>query len=180
MDPNDKSRELAPLVPADRERKPRPTPGTPIKLGEHEWRLADYVPEPGPVWDRLYDANLLSGQYTHGDLALAALRLLVAAYELTLDEAVAIVAEFPIAEAVVAVERALLGPVEIHRTWSDWVSSALAANGLAFDGVPPGRLDDVLTQLVATGRAMAPSAFISSTQAAAQRGKLLAMMGRPS
>jgi hypothetical protein len=160
-----------PMTPAARAR-PGARGELTVSARGHAWRLSDHVPRPDAVWDRLYDSNLLRGGYDPGDVRMAAYRLLAANYELTPEEGVAIVLEADGVDpgaALAAVERALFGPAETHRTYSDWVTSALAANGLAYEDVPPGRLHSVLAQLVATGRAIPAEGFISAAEAAQLR-----------
>lgn len=144
--------------------------GTPVEVGGEVWHFAAHVTPLAEVWGRLYDANLLAGRYDPDDVLLAALKLLTPNYDLTLDEAVAVVRAADPAALVRAVEEALFGPEERHRTYPGWVASSLWSNGVDPASVPPEHLRDVLDQLVLTGRAVPASKFVSAAEAAAVLG----------
>lgn len=146
--------------------------GTPVEIAGQTWLLADHVPAPEPVWDRLFDDNILSGQYDPEDTNSAAVRLLFVNYNLSPDEAAGLILEAPRPDLIHAVEVALFGPDQVHRTYSDWVLSSLFANGLDPRDVPPEQLRNVLFQLVATGRAVPAEVFISSAEYAVMRAAL--------
>jgi hypothetical protein len=164
--------DLETLVPELRQRSEAPR-GTPVEIAGREWRFADYIPELGPVWGRLYDQNALARHYESGDLRLGAVRLLWANYHLTPDEAVVLIRLTSSEDLVRAVEVAMLGPERVHRTYPDWVVSSFLANGLDLAATPPETRRDVLDQLVMTGRAVPPQEFISSAEAVIYRQSFL-------
>jgi hypothetical protein len=151
--------------------------GTPVEVCGAVWLFADYVPKLEPVWGRLFDQNQLAGRYDLGDLNSAAVRLLYANYDLTPGEAADLTLAAPAARLAKAVEAALFGPAEAHRTYTDWALGALYANGLDPASVPACRLRDVLDQLVATGRAVPAARWVSSAEYAAARAEAARGMG---
>ena len=159
--------------------KPNARGSVVVTICEQAWLFSDVVPELRPVWDRLYDANVLAGSYPVLDLQLAALRLLTANYTLLTDEAVILIRAAEVSDLVKAVETALFGPERVHRSFTDWVVASFAANGLSVDDVPADRRQAVLELLVATRRTLSPAEYISSAQAAKVRSDILAMAARP-
>jgi hypothetical protein len=162
------------LEPHDRTR-PRAR-GTPVAIIDRTWLLADYVPKPDDVWDRLFDQNALSNRYDHVTLRQAGLRLLDANYDLTPDEAVGLIRAADLDDLVTAVEAALFGPAETDNTYSDWVKVSLWSNNINPAAVPPEDRRDVLDYLVRVGRAVPASDYVSSAEAAKVRGALLGMI----
>ena len=165
--------EHAGPTPESRSRGPG-VRGTPVELGGATWILADYVPALSEVWDVLHEDNVLLGKYESADVQRAAVRLLFANYELSLDEAVGLVMGVAPADLVAAVEEALFGASQPDRRWSDWVRSSLLANGLDPAKIPPESLRDVLDQLVSCGRAIPAEDFVTAVGYAKKRKSLLA------
>lgn len=152
--------------------------GTPVLLTDgREWLLADFAPDPGDVWDRLYDGNIVRGQYDASDLYVAAYRLLRANYHLTPEEAYRLLAVDP-ANLVHPVEVALFGVDRPYRGFSEWVEVSLLANGLDPDRIPPSRRRAVVDYLVTTGKAIPAAEYLSSHQAAAKRKAILDFAAR--
>ena len=147
------------------------------QICDQTWLFADYVPSLGRVWDRIYDANCLRGEYPILDVQLAAYRLLVANYELLDDEAIVLIRSAETSDLVKAVETALFGPEKTHRTYTDWVTGSLATNGLKVSDIPAHQLNSVLEMLVATNRAVAPKDWISAAEYAVQRKAILGSVG---
>ena len=137
------------------------------------WTLADYIPDLAPVWDQLYDHNLISQGYNLADLHLASFRLLLENYDLPADFAVWLIDRTDPDALVTAVEGALFGVRNALRGWSDWATGSLLANGIDPAIVPPERRRDVLDLLVASGRTVPASKFTSAGRAAAKRQGLL-------
>ena len=153
--------------------------GTDLALADgRAWTLADFVPALGPVWDRLYDANLLAGRYDLDDVLLAATQLLLANHDLAVDFAAWLVAKADPDALVVAVEAALFGRRDAIVGWSDWAEAALLANGVDPASVPPRMLRPVLDQLVAVGRAAPAGAATTAGRVAAERRELAAKFER--
>jgi len=163
-----------PLEPAARVRPD--ARGTPVMINGAAWLFADYIPAFDRVWDELYDRNLLAGRYDETLVLMAAIRLLVEANDVTPAEAAELIAAVPAEDLVPAVEAGLIGAESDYRSYSDWVISALYANGLDPDRIPAARVRDVMEQLVATGRASPASEFISSAAASKARRGLLQLM----
>lgn len=170
-----------PLTPEDR-RRGEFSPGAEVVLaGGAIWALpgaiqAHFFDE---VRDRLFDEQTLTRKVAMADIFEAAYLLLEIAYDLDSEEIVSLLGEADhgaLAEAVMAV---LFGAVNNHRTYGDWVRSALLANGLIPDSIPARDLPHVLRHLVRTGRAETSESFISSMEAAGRRHKLLQMLGQP-
>jgi hypothetical protein len=151
--------------------------GTAVRLGDdREWLLADFVPAHSPAWDRLYDANVMDGQYTLPDVRAAAWALLLANYTVSGDEAARLIVGARPKDLVKAVDSALFGPEVIHRTYGDWVNASLYGNGLDPAKIPASQHRIVLEMLVKTGRAVPESEFVSSHEGAAMRRKIMAMI----
>ena len=139
------------------------------------WPLAAYVPALGPVWDRLYDDNLIRGVYGPDDVRLAASRLLLENFDLAPEAVATLIIGADLAELVKAVESALFGPERSYHSWSDWVLGSLYANGIDPASVPPDRLHAVLGMLVASGRAIPSGKYISSAVAGARLASIRAI-----
>lgn len=142
--------------------------GTAVEIAGRAWLLADYVPMISPVWGRLFDQNLIRGQYEICDLHSAAIQLLYVNYDLSPEDAADLILTAETALLVRAVEAALFiddRPV----FWDQWALSALAANGIKPEDVPAGLLQLVLHQLVKTGRAVPPQDVVDSIQAVVAR-----------
>lgn len=146
--------------------------GTPVSIAGMVWQFAPFVPAPDPVWDRIYDGFTIKRYYEPSDVRGAAIRLLYAAYDLTPDEAAAVIVAADPRDLVPAVEVALLGPPREHRTWSDWMTSAFWSNGIDPESIPPEHRRLAVEQLQYTGRCMPEANFISSAEAAAARAGL--------
>ncbi len=141
--------------------------GTAVIMGDgREWVLANYVPSLAPVFDRIYDDNLMRGKYRPEDIRLATSYLLRENYDLTPEAIATLVIGADNDRLVFAVEDALFGPEREHRTWSDWAIGSMFANGIDPATVPPSRLGVVLEILVETGRTVPPGKFISAAEAA--------------
>jgi hypothetical protein len=147
--------------------------GTPVAICAATWLMAEYPPDFGPHWDDLYDQNLIRGCYDPDDLRMAALRLLMANYRLDAEEAVALVLAAEPAALVPAVERALFGEDRPHRTWSDWALGSLLINGIRPESIPPEMLHATLDLLVAAGRTVPESRFVTSQVTAAKRAAIM-------
>jgi hypothetical protein len=143
--------------------------GNPVMLGDGRiWPLAAYVPCLGPVWDRIYDDNLMRGAYEPEDIRLAASHLLQENFDLAPEAVALLIVGADLAPLVMAIEHALFGPERVHQTWSDWVLGSLYANGIDPATVPASRLRVVLDFLVDCRRTIPPQKFISSVEAGAR------------
>lgn len=152
--------------------------GTPVEINGQTWILADFIPELGDAWNRLYDHNIVRGQYDPKDVQLGALRLLMANYHLTLDEAVALVLAVDPAELVQPVEVAIFGVDRPYRGYSEWVESSLYINGIDPASVPASKRRDVVAYLVTAGKAIPAEQYLSSYKAAAKRQGWLDLAAR--
>jgi hypothetical protein len=156
--------------------------GVPVVLGDGaEWTLAWGTIDPGldAYRDRLYDGMVIRGQVPADDVRAVAWSLLRANYHLTGDEAAWLVVFAPAQGVADAVMDALVGKPTDHLTYSQWVRSALAANGIDPRSVDPEILPLVLRQLVQAGRALAPEKVISSLEYAHMMRGFRGMMGGP-
>jgi hypothetical protein len=143
--------------------------GTVATIAGQEWCLADYPPDFSAVWDHLFDANALTGQYDPIDLRSAAAVLILACHDISPRDAVALVWRCYDEVLVAAVEAAMFGPTEPDRGWSSWCQASLLAAGLDPDRVPKPQLLDVLELLVLTGRAVPAERWISSVAVAREK-----------
>lgn len=147
--------------------------GTEVVLADgHTWTLADHVPSFTEVWDRIYDDNLVASHYPLEDVWLAAVRLLLANYDLPADFAAWLIASSDVDPLARAIEYALFGTPNVIRSWSDWAAGALWSNGIDPATIPPPILRLVLDQLVGSGRAVAHGQFTTAGIAAAKRQHL--------
>jgi hypothetical protein len=159
--------------PAER-RRPGAGPGTPTTLADgREWALAAAMPALGGIWDVLFDARMVGGQYDPADVRAAAFRLLEAHYDLTPDEAYGLIVGVPPASLVPAVETALLGPERPERSYSEWITLAVCLAGLDPDRVAPGRRLDIALAMEAAGRCPARGEFIASARVARRRAEVM-------
>jgi hypothetical protein len=150
--------------------------GSPVKLGDgNTWILANTVPVWGPLWDQLYDQNVQRGRYEPEHIMVGALTLLTYNYRLSSEEAGALILGGDLKGMKLAIERAMLSPNRPQWTYSDWVLSSLAANGLVLENIPDGILPAVLDQLVRMGRAVPEHLFVASAARASRRGKFMAV-----
>ena len=149
--------------------------GTEVTLADGRvWALADYIPADGPVWDRLYDGNLLAGRYQVDDVLLGASRLLMEHYDLTPDFVGWLLVGADLDDLVRAVEGALFGPRHEYRGYSHWEQAALLANGIDPATVPRPMRRAVLGHLVAAGRVVPHSEYTSAGKGAAKRAGIMA------
>lgn len=156
---------------ADRARNPDRLRGMPITAHGSTWLLADYIPVFEPVWDRLYDSGVIRECYDHPDTNSAAIRLLVANYDLAPGEAASIILAASRAELVAAVERALYGEKKSHRTYTEWIELSLLANGIDIAKVPPEKVTYLMDYLESAGRTIPAHEFISSVGAVSFRAR---------
>jgi len=165
-----------PLEPAYRVRPG--VPGTIAEIAGVPWVFAAYIPYLDYVWDQLFDQNMVAGRYEDGLLVKGGLRLLAEANDLTEAEAVGLIAAAKPADLVRPVEVAFMGADPAYRSYSDWARSALWANGIDPESVPPAVRRDTLVHLVETGRAVPAEDFVSSAEAATARAALARMGAR--
>ena len=150
--------------------------GTDVTLADGRvWYLAPYIPAYGPVWDELYDGNIVYGRYQMADVLLASSRLLLEHYDLPHDFAAWLLIGADRDDLVRAIEWALFGGKNELLGYSDWAEGSLWANGIDPATVPPRIRRRVLEQLVATGRAVPHIEFTSAGKAAAKKASLLAI-----
>ncbi|MHC5542097.1 hypothetical protein ACYOEI_28075, partial [Singulisphaera rosea] len=166
-----------------RRRVPYPQ-GVPAVLSDKRtWILAHggLAPTLLKTIDRLYDDRAIRHQVVMGDVLIAAWALLLANYELTDEEITTLLEGLPkeqeqaLAQAVMD---SLFGSQRNHRTYSEWALASLYAAGIEPSIVPPQLLPDVLDVLVMSRRTIPASQFISSSEAAAKRSRLLQMVTR--
>jgi hypothetical protein len=150
--------------------------GNPARLGDgNTWILADTVPAWGPLWDELHAQAMLRQRYRPEHIMLGATALLVYNYHLTNEQAASLIVGGKFVAMKLAVEAAMFAPSRPAWSYSDWVLSSLAANGLKAEDIPDGLLHAVLTQLVMLRRAVPEHEFVRSTARAASRGKFHAI-----
>lgn len=149
--------------------------GTDLTLADgRAWTLADFVPRPDVVWDRLFDSNLLAKQYRPRDVRIAGVRLLLANHELPLEFAMWLILGADVDKLARAVEFALFGRQDEPVGWSDWVAGSFWSNGIDPESIPPPVRRLALDSLVAAGRAVPLVDFTSAGKAAAKRAELAA------
>lgn len=150
--------------------------GTPVTLSDgNTWILADTVAAWGPLWDQLYDQNVIRRKYEPEHILIGALSLLIHNYSLTTEQAGNLILGGDLKGMKLAMERAMFSPARPQWTYSDWVLSSLAANGLKVEDIPDGLLHAVLSQLVQLKRAVPEGQFIASAQRASRKGKFFAL-----
>jgi hypothetical protein len=143
--------------------------GTPAVLGDGlTWLLAEggLNNSLDPVRDRLWDDSALSGKVDVGEVQEAAWVLLMANYELAPEEAADLIDGADPAALTDAVVAAMFGPEPGHRTYTEWATSALMANGLDPARVPTAMMPAVLKQLVDCRRCVPATEWIDSSIAA--------------
>ena len=168
-----------PLDPETRSRDC--TAGTPATLADGaEWLLADggLGNDLDEARDRMFDQVILTGQVEADDVRRVALVLLLANYDLELEEAVSLVAGVGADSLARPVFEALFGPKDGPASYSDWAASALWANGIDPDAHPSRMRRLILRHLVASGRAIPSEDFCDATTAADQRSGLLARVAK--
>ncbi len=146
--------------------------GTPAVLSDGQtWLLADGGLRNAldGLRDRIDDEARLRGDVSMLDVSEAAGTLLRANYRLSIDEAADLVFGAPDGDALTAaVLAALFGPPAPRRTYTNWATSALLANGIDPASIPGDLRPHVLAQLVRTGRAIPVDEFVDSAVAAPQ------------
>jgi hypothetical protein len=175
---------------ATKRERSRPTPegrrrgvfpaGEPVTLSDGVvWTLplAIQAPSLREIRDKLFDEQQMSGLVSLGDVIEAAYTLLYLAYDLDSDEIIELLRDVDGTILADAVMSCVLGVETGHRTYGDWVESALLANGIDPKRIPPHALANVLRHLVKTGRAEEASSFISSMEASSQRTRLMESFG---
>jgi hypothetical protein len=152
--------------------------GVPVVLADGlTWHLAHggVARVLDPYRDRMDDQARLKGQVNMGDVFEVAHVLLRGNYQLTLEEAVTLLAEADTKALTGAVMVALYGDPSPHRTYTMWMMSSLYAAGLDPEKVPAEWLPAVLDQLVMTKRAVPIGEY---TDAAIAAPRLAAMRAR--
>lgn len=159
------------LTPADRAIEGRSTNGTAVQIIGHTWYLAAYPPALTERWDRLFDENVLRGEYDGVDVWACAAELLIENYLLTYDECCALImTQLPIAYRE-AVENALFGTRPEHRTYSQWVESVLWGVGQNPDTISPKARRLAVDAIEAAGLGVSTAEFISSVNFVARKGR---------
>lgn len=155
--------------------------GVPVVLaGGAEWLIPYAVAARAmdEYRDELYDSMALSSQVETLDVKAAALTLIRVNYELTCEEAAALITgEGADVEGLVdAVVESLIGPEEgkTRRSYTMWVQAALLSNGLDPAKIPPDMVGEVLAMLVKTGRALPAEKFVDTALYQAKRAAVLA------
>lgn len=169
-------------LPEPEERARRsPTRGVALRSHGRDWLLASrpFAPELARVRDRLFDEATAERKVDPVLLYNAAGALLVENYDLTAREAGIVVGGADPKALVDAVADALLGPADLPASWSDWVLSALVANGIDPAAVPHALLPYVLRQLVATGRAVPADRFVHSLEHVRKKADFLKLRPGP-
>lgn len=116
--------------------------------------------------DKIDDSSRMSGKVDMAHVREAAYRLLAANYELSVEEAVALIRGADPDALVGSVGEAIFGPSEQRRTFTTWAGASLIANGIDPDSVPTPLLAQVLDILTATGRTIPLDKYIDSAVAA--------------
>lgn len=128
--------------------------------------------------DRIFDDVTIHQKVKGADIRIAAYFLLNANYDLEDDEALELINGAPADELAEAVVSALLWQESPSRTYTDWIESALWANNIDPDRVPPGILTFVLDQLVETGRAIPLKDFSDAAMARRKRAAFFSLVPR--
>jgi hypothetical protein len=149
----------APLTPAARARNG--AEGRPVTMqGGAEWLIANDPTGHGMdgIRDRIHDHATRDGCAQTEAIHAGALCLLRQNYDLTFPEALQLIQGADGDALAQAVAAGLLGPrygdPKRRTTYSMWVRSTLAANGLKASEIEPALIHDVIDCLVKTGRAV--------------------------
>lgn len=143
--------------------------GVPVVLGDgntwllHDGGLRNVLDS---TRDELFDQSTLQGQVDMPLVCLAAEWLLRANYDLEPVELITLVYQADHQALTDAVFLALFGPLAGKKTYTDWATSALLANGLDPAKIPVALMPDVLTHLEASRRCVPRGQFIDSANAA--------------
>ena len=172
--------------PIEHERRRPGARGSLVRLADGEfWLLAEPAFRPGAggltspnvdeALDRFYEQIVLGDDVSLADVQAVARTLLLANYELSVDEVADLLEVEPGLEAeglARAVLESLFGPDDRTRGYVDWVRASLLANGLSASEIPASAIHDVLTILMATNRTVPPSRFVDACRAALDRDSL--------
>lgn len=142
--------------------------GVAVVMGDgREWILTHALTckSLDPIRDKLFDFSVMAGRVFAKDVEAGAWVLLRTGYQLTLDEGVRLIVGADLEALKEAVFACLIGPELESVGYSQWVRSALLANGLRADDIAVEDLPHVLSQLVETGRAARLETFVSSVAA---------------
>jgi hypothetical protein len=129
----------------------------------YTWQL----PDPGlaavlkPYRDEFYDLAVRTGMVPCTKVQAVAVILLTGNFCLNEIQAAVIVLSADQTELATAVSLAMFGGEGGYR-YTEWAESAFYANGLDPAKVPPHLVNQVLRQLVKTGRAVPPDEWIDS------------------
>ncbi len=120
------------------------------------------------------------GRFDATTVQAAALILITTAYDLTLEEAAALICTAKPQELLDAVLDAVLLPADNDhatlRTYNDWLTGGLLANGLGQAKITDAQLPWVVKHLVDTGRMAPIEKFMTAAIAAGVRANLLASL----
>lgn len=150
-----------PLTPQARLR--RGIPGLPVQLADgSRWVLpyAVYARAYDTIRDRMYESIAGRGTVATADVMISAYSLLALQYDLSEEEAAALLKGANPKDLMETVLACLMGEEDPVRSYSNWVRSGLLSNGLKLEEIPPQELPTVIFQLVHTGR-MVPLADFS-------------------
>jgi hypothetical protein len=144
------------------------TTGVPILIDGSTWLLAHggCASILDVYRDRLDDHARLKDQVALADIFEAARVMLQANYDITVLEAVHLMASTDPKALTEAVMTAMFGGGSVHKTYSMWMMSSLYGAGLNPEIIPAEWIPAVLDQLVMTGRAVPISKFTDAAQAA--------------
>lgn len=168
----DDSGQTRPLTPEERQRTP--FEGLPVTMLGAPWKLPEayLMAALDRPRDRLYDNSTWDGKVDYADVMESAFVLLSAAYSLTAEETVALLRSADEDELTNAVLVVLFGLAEPHRTYTDWMRTALVSNGIDPATIPAALVPGVLRHLVVTGRAEPADTYVTVLVAAGRRARL--------
>lgn len=158
--------------------------GVPIRAGGKTWLLAHIglARVADPARNRMFEDMVISSDVGMRDVHELAWIALAANYKLEASETAAVLKAAALepegkAELIEAVRSVAIVHEyeEEDRSYSAWVRSSLAANGLDPARIDRRELPHVLRQLVGTGRAMPPAEFTRAAEYAATRKQLLSI-----
>ena len=176
---------LFPCTPGAR-RRPGRVPGVPAVLADGlTWELpfSGLNPVLSGLRDRMYDRSTVRGSVPLSDVRLVAYMALHEDYLLTEEEAAGLIlledseAYQKLSDAVMVSLFGAHGDLG-SASYTEWAESALLANGIGPQSVPPHLTSLVLEHLVYSRRAMPEGKMVNSASFVRARAKILGGTGQ--
>ena len=143
--------------------EPTPLQWNQIIIDGKRWTFAEGPASDPEIIDVIVTQNIIDKEYTGSTRNVAALDMLMHANPtLALNDACAIILTADPKHITAIVEQAIFGAKYHEKTFSQWITSAMLANGLDPTTIPRSQWNNVVEHLLYAKRCIPPEEFITS------------------